>query len=219
MTPSRTNCLKCGYVRTAADHASPIDACPKCGAIYTKVEAALQARAAQDQARSAGGGGARASVAADLAAKSSRDPTIDDVGLIQIDARELRAWQMAHLVYATFLLGYIAVWAPFALVLTIVGVVIAYRTRTLNREHWTDAHFTWQIRTFWTVTIFGAFMLLIVFVITPMFLHVLVRGNVGLAVVAFVLGYPFMALGFAAGLWFLYRIIKGWIYLFKREPV
>jgi len=37
---SKTNCLKCGYQRTPSDLGSEFS-CPKCGAVYAKVEAAL----------------------------------------------------------------------------------------------------------------------------------------------------------------------------------
>ena len=40
-TPSAKVCLKCGYERRAHD-AGPAAACPSCGAIYAKVEAAFR---------------------------------------------------------------------------------------------------------------------------------------------------------------------------------
>lgn len=50
-------CLKCGYVRTEGD-SGPDHSCPKCQAVYSKVEAAQAAAAAQEeriaQARASG---------------------------------------------------------------------------------------------------------------------------------------------------------------------
>lgn len=41
--PPPKTCLKCGHVRTSEDSGSSI-ACPQCGAVYAKVEAAMNAR-------------------------------------------------------------------------------------------------------------------------------------------------------------------------------
>ena len=37
------SCLKCGYTRTPADRAAPGYACPRCRAVYAKVEEARRA--------------------------------------------------------------------------------------------------------------------------------------------------------------------------------
>jgi predicted RNA-binding Zn-ribbon protein involved in translation (DUF1610 family) len=42
-------CLKCGYIRSSSDPAPDYE-CPKCGAVYAKVEAALQSAKGKEQA-------------------------------------------------------------------------------------------------------------------------------------------------------------------------
>ena len=45
MSTENKKCQKCGYRREEADSNAPDYACPKCGAVYAKVEAALRSKA------------------------------------------------------------------------------------------------------------------------------------------------------------------------------
>jgi uncharacterized membrane protein len=71
-----------------------------------------------------------------------------------------------------------------------VGIVLNYVKRDDVRGTWLESHFTWQIRTFWYSLLW------------------------------FLIGFPLMfalGLGFVvwvvAGIWFIYRIVKGWLRL------
>ncbi len=58
-----------------------------------------------------------------------------------------------------------------------------------------EAHFEWQIRTFWWA----------------------VLGHlIGGALIFVLIGFPIL---FAVGIWTLYRIIKGWLYLYENKPL
>ena len=77
----------------------------------------------------------------------------------------------------------------------IVGVVIDYVKREDARGTWLESHFRWQIRTFWWSLLWA--------VIGGILLIVLV-GWLVLAV---------------AGVWVLYRIVKGWLRLAEQREV
>jgi uncharacterized membrane protein len=77
-----------------------------------------------------------------------------------------------------------------------VAVVINYVKRDDVRGTWLESHFTWQIRTFWYSLLWG-------FIGWPLLLLF------GLGIVVWI----------AAGLWFIYRIVKGWIRLNDNKPM
>jgi uncharacterized membrane protein len=82
---------------------------------------------------------------------------------------------------------------------SIIAVVINYVKREEARGTFLESHFRWQIRTFWFALLWcviGA-MLFVSFVGIP------------LAVVVF----------FAAGVWAIYRIARGWLALRDRKPM
>lgn len=76
---------------------------------------------------------------------------------------------------------------------SIIAVILNYVKRGEARPTWLDSHFSWQIRTFWFALLW-----------------------VALGGVAFVtlIGIPIaFALWLGAGVWVLYRIIRGWLAL------
>jgi uncharacterized membrane protein len=77
----------------------------------------------------------------------------------------------------------------------IVAVVINYVKRDDVRGTWLESHFTWQIRTFWWGLLWAV-----------------VGGLLTLVVVGF-------AVLFAAAVWIIYRIVKGWLNLNENKPV
>ena len=82
---------------------------------------------------------------------------------------------------------------------SIIAVIINYVKRSDARGTWLDSHFGWQIRTFWYAL-----------------LWVVVAGLLVLTVI----GIPFAwVLLVGAGLWVLYRIIRGWIALTEAKPM
>jgi uncharacterized membrane protein len=82
---------------------------------------------------------------------------------------------------------------------SIIAVILNYVKRSDVRGTWLDAHFSWQIRTFW-------FALLWLAIGTILFVTL-----VGIPI-AFVLW-------FGTGIWVLYRIIRGWLALVSQRPV
>ena len=83
---------------------------------------------------------------------------------------------------------------------SLVAVILNYIYRGDVRGTWLASHFRWQIRTFW----FGAlwFALCGAFVVMTL--------GLGLLVV----GLPLVVLG----IWFVYRIARGWLRLMDRRP-
>lgn len=82
---------------------------------------------------------------------------------------------------------------------SIIAVVINYVKRGVARGTFLESHFRWQIRTFWFALLWcliGA-LFFVTFIGIP------------LAVVIF----------FAAGLWVIYRIVRGWLALRDGRPM
>ena len=108
-----------------------------------------------------------------------------------MDEREQGLKTIVTVVYALQALGLLLpVVLPW-----IVGVVIDYVKREDARGTWLESHFRWQIRTFWWSLLWA--------VIGGILLIVLV-GWLVLAV---------------AGVWVLYRIVKGWLRLAEQREV
>ncbi len=114
---------------------------------------------------------------------------------------------VTHLVYALHALSLLIGVTTAATIIgafvfgvpSIIAVVINYAKRGEARGTFLESHFRWQIRTFsfallWCVI--GA-MLFITFIGIP------------LAVAVF----------FAAGVWAIYRIVRGWLALRDRKPM
>ena len=82
---------------------------------------------------------------------------------------------------------------------SIIAVVINYLKRDEAKGSFLESHFRWQIRTFWFALLWclmGAFLF-----------------------VTFI-GIPFaVAVFFAAGVWVIYRIARGWLALRDRNPM
>lgn len=100
---------------------------------------------------------------------------------------------LAHLVYFLYILSF------FSLGMTdLLGVIIAYiaRAQLPPKESLLKEHFTWQIGTFWV-----SFILILIALIF-----------------SFIIIIP-LILGTVATVWFVFRIIKGWISLMNnRSP-
>jgi uncharacterized membrane protein len=82
---------------------------------------------------------------------------------------------------------------------SIVAVIINYVKRREAGGTFLESHFRWQIRTFWFTA-----------------LWCLIGGVVFVTIV----GIPIaLAVWGAAGLWAIYRIVRGWLALRDRRPV
>lgn len=103
---------------------------------------------------------------------------------------------------------------------SIIAIIMNYARRAEASGSWLDSHFEWQRRTFWTAVVIGlgifalALLLSLLGVVslasTPM------TGGAGAmgAGVAFGGAWLALALGaLLAGVWILYRVIRGWLAL------
>lgn len=113
--------------------------------------------------------------------------------------------RVTHIVYALHALGLAIGAFGAATVLgsflfgwpSIIAVILNYVYRGQAQGTWLESHFRWQIRTFWFALLWVAVAVL-----------------AGLTIV----GLPFawiVALG--AGLWVLYRIVRGWLRLVSEK--
>jgi uncharacterized membrane protein len=116
---------------------------------------------------------------------------------------------LTHVIYAlhsfSLLTGIIGVATVVGAFLTgwpsIIAVILNYAKRRDARGTWLASHFRWQIRTFW----FGALW------VVPCIIFVIVTFGLGLLIVWIPLGI--------VGLWFIYRIARGWLALIDRRPM
>ncbi|HEY8555568.1 MAG TPA: hypothetical protein VIL43_13660 [Burkholderiales bacterium] len=114
---------------------------------------------------------------------------------------------LAHVMYGLHTFSAVTGLLSSALIVTafltgwpsIIAVILNYVKRSDVRGTWLEAHFSWQLRTFW----FALLWLLI--------------G--GLLFVTFI-GIPVaIVIWLVTGLWVLYRLIRGWLALLDRRPV
>ena len=84
---------------------------------------------------------------------------------------------------------------------SIVAVILNYMHRSEARGTWLESHFRWQIRTFW----FGLLW------VALCGLFVVATLGIGLLIAWLPL--------FIVGLWFIYRIARGWLALVDRRPI
>lgn len=96
---------------------------------------------------------------------------------------------MLHFVYALYAAAVING------LTAVVGVIIAYLKRPEAEDTWLASHYVWQIRTFWWAVLFMA---------------------IGAVTTFVMIGFVVM---FAAGIWFIYRIVKGWLRLGQMRAV
>jgi uncharacterized membrane protein len=94
------------------------------------------------------------------------------------------------------LIGYILYAVSLLIPFAIFGtLILAYIKRGEAKGTWVESHFRWQIRTFWVMVIATIISIILLFVL---------------------IGY-FTAI--AAGIWFIYRVIRGWLALSNDQPV
>ena len=77
----------------------------------------------------------------------------------------------------------------------LVAIVMNYVKRDDVAGTWLESHFRWQIRTFWYALLWSA---------------------LGVLTLVFVVGFAVL---FANLVWFIYRIVKGWIRLNEGRPM
>ncbi len=82
---------------------------------------------------------------------------------------------------------------------SIIAVILSYVKRGDARGSWAESHFRWQIRTFWYALLW--------LVIAMLLLVTLLGAPVGLAMLITIT------------VWLVYRIGRGWLRLFGRQPM
>ena len=117
--------------------------------------------------------------------------------------------KLAHVIYAlhafSLVTGIVGAATVVGAFLTgwpsIIAVILNYVKRSEVRGTWLESHFRWQIRTFWFgllwVTLCGLFIV----------------GTLGLGLI--VVWLPLSLVG----LWFIYRIARGWLRLKDHRPM
>jgi uncharacterized membrane protein/DNA-directed RNA polymerase subunit RPC12/RpoP len=195
-------CLKCGYERRASDH-GPSYACPRCGAVYAKVRAAMATAAASVPNRAAA-----VATAAPIGAPAT--DTDDDPLDREIRASDQRDTLIAHAVYLLYVL-------PLGTAL--IGVIIAHVMRAQDTASWLDSHFRWQVRTFWIFVAVFVALLLVALGYSRLALAAFKTG--GAATMFFWLSLTsWMRVAFILlTLWGLYRVVRGWVQLVRKTDV
>jgi uncharacterized membrane protein len=108
---------------------------------------------------------------------------------LEIDRqRSLRT--LTHVLYALY-----AVYWLTGGISVLVAIIINYLKRSETIGTPFEAHFEWQIRTFWMG---------------------LIGHLIGVSLFIVLIGVPIL---WAVAIWTLYRIIKGWLYLYDNKPL
>ena len=84
---------------------------------------------------------------------------------------------------------------------SIIAVILNYAKRSEVTGTWLESHFRWQIRTFW----FGLLW------VTLCALFIIATLGIGLLIAWLPLSL--------VGLWFIYRIARGWLRLLEHQPM
>ncbi len=82
---------------------------------------------------------------------------------------------------------------------SLLAVLLNYLKRGDVAGTWLESHFRWQIRTFWFT-----------------FLWLVVYGLLIITIIGIPVAWILIAL---LGLWVGYRVIRGWLALFREQPV
>ncbi len=114
---------------------------------------------------------------------------------------------LTHVVYGLHAFSAIVGLTTAAFVITafltgwpsIIAVIISYVKRSDVRGTFLESHFTWQIRTFWWAL-----------------LWVVIAGLLFITLIGIPLAW---VIAVTAGLWVLYRIVRGWIALLSHKPL
>ncbi len=81
----------------------------------------------------------------------------------------------------------------------IVAVIINYVKRSEVKGSILESHFRWQIRTFWFSLLWFGLASILIFTI-----------------IGGIIGYPILVVAY---IWWIYRVVKGWLNLNKKLPM
>jgi uncharacterized membrane protein len=114
---------------------------------------------------------------------------------------------LTHVLYALHAFSAVTGMLTPALIVTafltgwpsIIAVIVNYVKRDEARQTWLDSHFSWQLRTFWYALLWLA---------------------LGGVLFVTLVGVPLaFAVWLVAGIWVLYRLIRGWLALAGGRPL
>ena len=116
---------------------------------------------------------------------------------------------LAHVIYGLHAFSVLTGMLSPAMILTafltgwpsIIAVILNYVKRGEVRGTWLESHFRWQIRTFWFGLLWASLCVLLV----------IATLGVGILIVWIPLGL--------VGIWFIYRVARGWLRLKDRLPM
>lgn len=97
--------------------------------------------------------------------------------------------KLTHIVYLLQALAYVTA------ITYVIAVIVNYVKLDDVRGTWLESHFRWQIRTFW---------------------YGLLGFIVGAITYFIVIGWVILLATF---FWVVYRIVKGWLYLYEKRPI
>jgi len=99
--------------------------------------------------------------------------------------------RLTHILYALYAIFWLT-----GGITALIAIIIDYVKRDDVRGTLYESHFRWQIRSFWWCVLWGVIGVLLIPV-----------AFIGFAVL------------WALGIWMLYRIVKGWLYLNDSKPM
>ena len=89
--------------------------------------------------------------------------------------------------------------APLLTLVGVIAVIVAYITRSDAQGTWAASHLTWLIGTFWWSLLWNC---------------------IGWVVAVTVIGLPIaLAIWIATTIWVIYRVIRGFMYFHRSEPI
>jgi len=127
--------------------------------------------------------------------ESSQGGSVDKYGTAVVltdDAERLAGlWRLTHILYALYAIFWLT-----GGITALIAIIVGYVKRDDVRGTPYESHFRWQIRSFWWCVLWGVIGVLLI----PL-------AFIGFAVL------------WALGIWMLYRIVKGWLYLNDSKPM
>lgn len=207
-------CLKCGHRRTDADRAAPPHACPRCGAIYAKVEEARRAKALADTLPAPLDSGPEPT--RPLAAEPLRLRVKAPVPVPRPLDRLHRLG--AHAIYALMALGLLAPLSLPALLAPLLAAALAQRARRGEPPEWMRVHHTWQLRTFW-IGALGTGAALLAAAVLGAFAGGLKLLKASTLLMGYRGSYVVLALVLITAAAYAIRLVRGWAALGQGRPV
>jgi uncharacterized membrane protein len=89
--------------------------------------------------------------------------------------------------------------APLLTLVGVIAVIVAYITRSDAQRTWAASHLTWLIGTFWWSLLWNC---------------------IGWVLAVTLIGLPVaLAIWIATTIWVIYRVIRGFLYFHRSEPI